>query len=250
MTQKTLSGTLCKIEWNWVKGHQDDKVDYDDLSFEAHLNVQANELANQAHLILEEPLVYSYLSTMPTILINGKVMSHSYMRLPLYESVHGNDLLEYMQDKYGWTSEILSFIDWDYFYLCYGKQPIHKMTNIIKYIHGWQYAGRKQQQIRESKINSKSNTSINKEEQLQEVSKAVLCPDGCGQLELQHHYLICNSPKWLANLEEAWKTLSQRLQRMKMSPTIVSILLHAITHKYDTTTTIWLPCVSASDYSQ
>lgn len=74
-----------------------------------------------------------------------------------------------------------------------------------------------------------------------------MCPARCGKLELQHHYLVCTAPKWLAILEEAWKTLSQRLKRMQMSPTIVSIIIHALTHKYDTSSTIWPPCASASD---
>ena len=247
LTRKTLSDIPFIIDWLWVKGHQDEKTDYEDLPFEARLNVQANDLANQAHQILDEPPIYSFLPSMPTILINDKVMSHSSMRLPLYESVHGDDLLGYMHESYGWTKEVLSYIDWDSFNLCYGKHTIHKMTNIVKYLHGWQYAGRKQQQIRESKIKSKRNKLTNKEEQLLEVRKATLCPAGCGQLEQQHHYLVCTALKWTPIIEDEWKTLSSRLKSMKTSPTIISIIMHALTHKYDTTNTRWPPCASSSD---
>ena len=48
MTKNTLKETDCKIRWDWVKGHQDREKAYEDLPFDAQLNVQVNYLAKKS----------------------------------------------------------------------------------------------------------------------------------------------------------------------------------------------------------
>lgn len=127
--------------------------------------------------------------------------------------VHSDDLLEYMAAKYNWTKPIMDSIDWDFFNFCYSKQPIHKMTNIIKYIHGWQYTKGKEQQF-----NSKSSS---------------LCPAGCREHETQHHYLTCKEPTWIQKVKEETSKLKRRLTQIQTAPVIASIILHAIAQSYN-----------------
>lgn len=147
MTVDLVKEAHLQIEWNWVKGHQDDNVDYDELPFEAQLNVQCNNLAETAHYFFPYSAP-TYTTTLPTsIYIQGKLMSDMNMRTVLYFYAHGPALIEYMKQKYNWSDDVLNEIDWEYFFYCYGKKPIHKMTNIVKFIHEWQYTNTKKVQI-------------------------------------------------------------------------------------------------------
>ena len=135
MTKLTLKDTNCKIHWNWIKGHQDRNIAYEDLPFEAQLNVQVNDLAEQAHKKLSVASDYRTLDLPVTIYINNLVASHSNLRKSIQNEAHSEDIMEYMSQKYGWTKKISKTIDWALFAYCYLKAKIHDMTNTIKYLH-------------------------------------------------------------------------------------------------------------------
>ena len=82
-----------------MKGHQDNDIDYEDLRFEARFNFQANALAGQAHIILDEPPPHSHPPSMTPSAFWVK-LSHT---SPLYDSVHCDDIFDYMTPKYDWT---------------------------------------------------------------------------------------------------------------------------------------------------
>ena len=44
--------------------------------------------------------------------------------------------------RYNWDEQTKDIIDWDICQETFDKKPIHQMTNIIKYIYGWQHVGR------------------------------------------------------------------------------------------------------------
>ena len=120
-----------------MKGHQDRETPYENLPFEAQSNVQVNDLAEMAHKSLSVTPDYCILETSTTIYIDTLVASHSNLRGPIQTVAHLDDQLKYMSKKYQWTKTISNTIDWDLFSFCYSKHQIHKMTNIIKYLHGW-----------------------------------------------------------------------------------------------------------------
>ena len=88
------------------------------------------------------------------------------------------------------------------------KRPIHKSTNIIKYIHGWQHVGRQKQQM-----NVKSDKSKYKM---------------CGELETQHHYMVCKCATARLQRTKAWTTLKRKLQLTHTKPSIIAIIGHVI----------------------
>lgn len=219
MTRITLHETGCNISWKWVKGHQDNDTAYEDLPFEAQLNVQVNELAETAHKKLSIPPTYSTLDTPLTVYINKEVASHSNLRWSIQNVAHSDDLLQYMAQKYDWTNDILQSIDWDLFSYCYSKHQIHKMTNIIKYIHGWQFTKGKEHQQ-----NPKSSPTW---------------PVGCGEQETQLHYLTCTEPKWLLQVHEETAKLKRKLIQMNTAPVIISTLMYSMSHEYSTLQHQW-----------
>ena len=210
MTKNTISDSECHINWHCIKGHQDQEKLYEDLPFEAQLNVQVNALAEKAHNLLSIAPVYRSLENLTTIYINEVIASHSNMRSSIQTAVHSDDLLDYMSHKYQWTKKIIDSIDWDLFSYCYSKTKIHKMMNAIKYLHGWQFTKGKEYQ------------------QNQQISP--LCPMGCGENETQLHYLLCKEPSWTPILKTETVKLKHRLSSLKTAPTIISILLYAMAH--------------------
>ena len=216
MTQQTLKNTKCKIHWTWIKGHQDRDTKYEDLPFEAQLNVQVNDLAEAAHKQLSIAPPYRTLDLPITVYINNQVASHSNMRRSIQNAAHSDDLIEYMSQKYKWTTQTKRTIDWDLFAYCYSKKQIHDMTNIIKYIHGWQFTKEKENQ--------------------QNPNASSTCPIGCGEVETQLHFLTCKDPTWIKTLNLEKSKLKQKLSTLHTAPVIISILSFAFENNYSTHT--------------
>lgn len=223
MTKQTLQNTQCKIHWNWIKGYQDCNIAYADLPFEAQLNVQVNDLAEEAHRKLSVAPEYCTMDIPITIYIKNLVVSHSNLRKSIQDTAHSEDLMEYMSQKNKWTKQIRYTIDWDLFAYCYLKTQIHKMTNIIKYLRGWQFTKEKENQ--------------------QNPNSTSLCPIGCGETETQLHYLMCKEPSWvqIANIEKS--KLMKNHSTLHTAPVIISLISFAIKQNYSTLTHI-APTVS------
>ena len=66
-------------------------------------------------------------------------------------------------------------------------------------------------------------------------------------METQHHYLSCLAPTWVKILTDAQQNLSRRLHQIGTSPTIISIILKAITNNFSTEEIQWPLPISESD---
>lgn len=150
--------------------------------------------------------------------------SHSNLRWLVQNAGHSADPLNYMTQKYQWTKSTIQTIDWDLFSYCYSKHPIHKMTNIIKYLHGWQFIKGKEYQ--------------------QNPKSLPLCPVGCGEHKTQLHYLTCKEPSWTPIIKTETSKLKQRLSHMKTAPVITSILLYIMAYDYSTLNHQWPTAIS------
>ena len=100
------------------------------------------------------------------------MISDTNMRQTITNIRHSKSLIQYQQTKFGWTNETMENIDWKYFSLYTPSKSVHEMTNIVKYIFGWQHVG-----MQKKYFNCKS--------------KFTKCPL-CHPEEDQHHYLICS----------------------------------------------------------
>ena len=77
-----------------------------------------------------------------------------------------------MQQKYNWSDATIHMIDFGLFERAFSSKSKHEMTNIIKYIHGWQHTGYQKTQFCAKSKESKCSL--------------------CGAIEYQYHYHVCN----------------------------------------------------------
>ena len=96
-----------------VKGHQDDDATYDDLSLEAQLNVDADELAEQHYSTGPQstPQVQLLPSSSVTLFIRGISITNDY-QTQLIRSYTEPTYIGHLQDKFGWSSPTTTTIAW------------------------------------------------------------------------------------------------------------------------------------------
>jgi hypothetical protein len=118
-----------------VKGHQDDHHDYEDLSLEARLNVDADSLAGQFRRndSSVRPLVPRVSSNYAQLQIDGKTISGSY-RQAIRRATSFAPLYSYIQRKNSWSSDILNTIDWDVHAAALRARP-HRSVQLTKLCH-------------------------------------------------------------------------------------------------------------------
>ena len=107
------------IKGEWVKGHQDEQVEYSELPLSAQLNVLADELATKALLQHEEeeaplpmlplPSTSVYMGLDEGGLVTSRERSYLQKRIPETE------MRDYLMDKYDWDVATWNMIDWDAF---------------------------------------------------------------------------------------------------------------------------------------
>ena len=89
------------------------------------------------------------------------------------------------------------------------------MTNIIKYIHGWQNVGKQKKQF---------NNKTTEENCTQ-----------CKQTEEQHHYLVCKHPTWNQIRNKHWKLVKKQLIAAGTHKQIIAILSHIVNKQLQST---------------
>ena len=135
------------------------------------------------------------------------------MRSSITSKDHQYILREYLQRKHDWSDDVFNTIDWTYFQEVLDKRPIHKSTNLIKYIHGWQHVRQQKQHMNASSADTK-------------------CPL-CGVMEQQHHYMVCRCSTAIQHRTKAWITLKRKLQLIHTKPSIIAALGHVIHTNFD-----------------
>ena len=129
-----------EISWSWIKGHQDLQHPYHELSLEAKINIDADELAEKGHLLPSTP--HDHLQgTRISVWRDNIMISDTNMRQTITHLRHSKALMQYQQSKFSWSEETMDLIDWKSFSLFASSKSIHEMTNIVKYIFGWQHVG-------------------------------------------------------------------------------------------------------------
>jgi hypothetical protein len=132
-----------QMKGEWVKGHQDDHADYQDLPLEAKLNVLADELATMAlnqHREHDQPLPMNplpstnvYLCTEEGALVTSREKRLIQQRLPETE------MRDFLMDKYDWNIHTWQQIEWDAFRIARNAvQPGRKgRQGMAKFVTKW-----------------------------------------------------------------------------------------------------------------
>jgi hypothetical protein len=99
-----------------VKGHQDDKLSYDELSLPAQLNVDADALATDE--LLNYPTPCEHVPLLPAAHVQLNIAGRTITRKlgPAIRRQHGLRLLkEYMNERFHWDNEMIESVNWESF---------------------------------------------------------------------------------------------------------------------------------------
>jgi hypothetical protein len=118
--------------FRWVKGHQDAKKPYEELSIDAQLNVTADELATayRDQYGRYEPFVPVNHISQANITIQGRTLTSHYTET-LHNGATEAPYLQYVQNKFGWSNTIVNDIHWHGFAQAV-NQLDHLQTFIVK----------------------------------------------------------------------------------------------------------------------
>ncbi len=115
---KLKEAIQLQLTFTHVKGHQDDNIALDDLSFPAQLNVQMDSAAKAfSQYVLHSSVLDNHtpLTTslqIPTVRHNNNII-HQKLRQHLYDSIHEEKQLQYWLNKGAFSRYTHSLIDWD-----------------------------------------------------------------------------------------------------------------------------------------
>ena len=104
--------------FQWIKGHQDDLQEYDDLTFEAILNIaadkRAKEFNNEKGRIQLDPEEDMVPSNTAALIIQGSMVSSNYYDR-LVETYSELRYMTYLQRRFAWNDDTLRSIAWKSF---------------------------------------------------------------------------------------------------------------------------------------
>ena len=138
---KEITITYKKIhphafQFSWVKGHQDNQKDLDELPLEARLNIRADELAGQfaaENMFPHNPQTQLFPSTHGTLDIGSNSIQGNYSQ-SLYQSMSAPLYHSYLQRKHSWSSTTLSEVDWASLAMA-SRNYFSSEVHLLKLIH-------------------------------------------------------------------------------------------------------------------
>lgn len=137
-TTTSLAEDNCKVHVHWIKGHQDEKEEYDKLSLPAQLNVDADKLADQYLQEHGHHVVFSKAPLLPTsgiqLLLSDKSVNSKY-KTALRLARTTDPLVEHLFKRNPhWTDEVFDNIDWISHGRALNRQANHH-TTLVKFLH-------------------------------------------------------------------------------------------------------------------
>jgi hypothetical protein len=168
-----------KLRTAWIKGHQDEDKEYDELSPEAKLNVDADNLASDYYWSgsgtrpsPQTPHLHEY---RVTIAVNGTIYPTRIDEQVRYH-INGSYLKEFLKRKHGWSESTWNKIDFSAFGRHFKSLSLARRIQHMKFVHDLQPLGVHQKKIHRFHDNDTFN-----------------CPCCRSQLETQLHMMQCPS---------------------------------------------------------
>ena len=143
-----------------------------------HCNLLADQMATNARNIytietVKQQEMHLFPAARAAIRINDRIENNNlYMRLK--EDINGQVMKNYLLEKYSWTNELFSSIDWVAYGRAFKKLKPQRKPTVVKYIHGW-LATNKRQYFNGKKL---TNTCVL-----------------CGQEEHRKHLFQCTNDR-------------------------------------------------------
>ena len=231
LTTELIQSLPIDIELQWIRGHQDTneygQCVYGPFNRDVSMNILTDELADEG-LWLEgdKTLHRPTFSTTVMALYTKEDIQVSNIRSYMNEKVNGGMMEEYYEHRRGWSKQDLESIEWEGIEgMLRASRPIRR-TKIIKMLHHWQNTGNQKGKIRDSKYKDENEniTGMSQEEK-----NCHLCPEECGEEELNLHYLECQSDNAIKVRLEAIETVTRRLKKLHTHGGITSIVRYTLT---------------------
>ena len=227
LTNDMLRSLPVRINCEWVKSHQDDDKPVQELDLPAQLNVAADQRANAAHTAtfpvphMQKPFIDT--SVIGFYDVKGEeildISSH------VTTELHTRPMIEYLSQKYNWTTDIINNISWDSLGISMRRLPTTQRLKQLQYLHNWQNVG--QQKILFAQSTAASNGTSLSSATLQDLHT---CPLGCGKNEVQGHYLLCQSSPALKARELSLTCIRRVLKDNNTCPILSHVMSMALQH--------------------
>jgi hypothetical protein len=206
-----------KVVSQLVKWHQDRHHKFEDLEFNAQLNILADKAADTQYTH-NNP--YQETPPLPFGGViyyrdkNGREITDTYKYLQ--HEHHGGKLRDYIQKKHQWNEGIFEDVDWNNLKITLGTiTPIELTHRVKKMMHGWQNTGRQKKIILDFK---RDHDDFDEEDS----ATALLCPM-CKEVEDQLHYTRCEHKIMKSTRSQELKHLIQKLRSLNTYEGIVSV---------------------------
>ena len=180
-----------KLTTAWVKGHQDERIEYERLLPDAKLNVDTDHLATE-HMFGKSNMPTQNTIHVPwqqvSILING-IRYPSQVDAQLRYHINGSYLKQYLQHKHGWSEKVWGTIDMHAFGQLFKTLPPKVQIHQMKFVHDLLAVGHRKGIISHATTN--------------EVS---MCPCCRKATETTYHLLQCTFNKGRSKALAEFKT--------------------------------------------
>ena len=226
LTTELIKALPIKIRIKWVRGHQDTNV-YGELTYgpfacDVMMNIRADDLANKGMTLgVGKVKKKNVLSTEVISLFNNDEIQISNLRRYMVQRINGKELQDYMMKRKGWTSDIMSTIEWEGVESLMKSAGSTQRSKLIQLLHNWQNTGRQKGKFRDARL------KLDSEEPLKATEEEIHChecPDGCNEEETDLHYLNCQAPHAIKRRGECIIKVLRRLKNLRTYEGITSTI--------------------------
>ena len=207
---KELSKTRSPVSFQWIRGHQDQKMDYNFLSYESKLNVIADKLAEKKwkearnHGILtKEPQLNPSLVQLS---FNHRLITCT-KRASVYRMISTHSAMEYWSTRLGWAQNTPALVWWEGIGKAARGQPKKQQIGMVKLATGHAAVAHKMVQWKFSISNQ--------------------CPF-CTEIETIDHVFQCRHPGNTAHRSLAFDQLRKHLKKKRTATNITTMILQAL----------------------
>lgn len=209
MISTTINELSCPLTIKHVKGHQDEKKAYKDLTILAQLNVDADKLAGSFQTMygMPRPTVLRFpVNSVQFNLHTTDTVTYK-LKSVLYHEASAPALRDYIAERNGWDDQDMQLINWKAHASAISRKSIpHNHT--VKLIHDI----------------LPTNSQVN----LYEPHRSPKCPYCWADPEDRDHIIRCPHDNRKLSRTKMITALTKRLSTMHTEPTLQTILLDGI----------------------
>jgi hypothetical protein len=201
------------VKWHWIKGHQDDDLDYENLDSWAKNNVQADTMAklywNHCEKHGKRLPNQEFSDEGWTFRYNSSKRSR-FKKQDIYEELFGDTTRDHWIEKKQISVDQIHSIDWDNCERAIKRLPFSRQLWLSKHVSGHCAVGRMM----------KTRTHW----------EHSMCPRCLQDNETTEHVLLCQDPRAAEHFERLAKKLDLELVSMETAPELRRTIIRKMTN--------------------